>query len=219
MSEKLFYAFSFCGLVISRGLDYSARILFGIYITCFEFFSAYTSKKDSSVVEIDDDKTDDNTEIDSDTDCDEVIEEKNNIPKAGDIIIFNLKRCKDVDSDDDLNDFTQPRRSISTYGKIPIEPNDRDENNETIKYIVTSVNSTIPNRKGSIGICYENEVSMGKTNKRHMHVYPVEEDDFKKDIFWYINYDDMTICQYEDGGVIDNIESIEIFQSNDVFKE
>lgn len=211
MSENLAYAFSFCGLVLSRGVDYASRILFGIYISCFEFFSAYTSKTESSVVEFEDDKTDDNIDDGSDTDSDSESEipDKSNYsgPKYGDIIRFKFKSMKD----DEEEYLGQPIRSISTYGKVPIEPK------ENIMYFVTSVNNTIPNRKGSIGICYDNEISTGKTNKTHIHVYPVDEEDILRDIFWYINYEDLTICQYEDGGVIDYIESIDIVQSNEVF--
>lgn len=210
MSEKLAYAFSFCGLVLSRGVDYGSRIFFGIYISCFEFFSAYTSKNESSVVEFEDDKTDDNIDDRSDTDGDsesEIPDKSDYIgPKINDIIRFKFKTIKDEDEY-----LGQPIRSISTYGKVPIEPK------ENIMYFVTSVDSTIPNRKGSVGICYDNEISTGKTNKTHIHVYPVDEEDILRDIFWYINYEDMTICQYEDGGVIDIIESIDIVQSNEVF--
>lgn len=216
MSEKLAYAFSFCGLVLSRGVDYASRIIFGIYISCFEFFSAYTSKKESSVVEIDD-KTYDNIDNESDKDGDSELDsdseseipDKSNYsgPKYGDIIRFKFKSMKD----DEEEYFGQPVRSISTYGKVPIDPK------ENIMYFVTSVDNTIPNRKGSVGICYENEISTGKTNKTHIHVYPVDEEDILRDIFWYINYEDLTICQYEDGGVIYYIESIDIVQTNDVF--
>ena len=211
MSENLAYAFSFCGLVLSRGLDYGSRIFFGIYISCFEFFSAYTSKNESSVVEFEDDKTDDNIDDGSDTEIDSESEipDKSNYsgPKYGDIIRFKFKSMKD----DEEEYLGQPIRSISTYGKVPIEPK------ENIMYFVTSVDNTIPNRKGSIGMCYDNEISTGKTNKTHIHVYPVDEEDILRDIFWYINYEDLTICQYEDGGVIDYIESIDIVQSNEVF--
>jgi len=210
MSENLAYAFSFCGLVLSRGVDYGSRIFFGIYISCFEFFSAYTSKNESSVVEFEDDKTDDNIDDRSDTDGDsesEIPDKSDYIgPKINDIIRFKFKTIKDEDEY-----LGQPIRSISTYGKVPIDAK------ENTMYYVTSVDSTIPNRKGSVGICYDNEISTGKTNKTHIHVYPVDEEDILRDIFWYINYEDMTICQYEDGGVIDIIESIDIVQSNEVF--
>jgi len=130
--------------------------------------------------------------------------------EVGDFITFKFNY--DYDSDlEDNHDFNRARRSISTYGKEIIEPEDTYINNgiqEPQIYFVTKTHCDIPNAKG----LYSYESSNEKNY--NLDVIPVKNNDIERfnkgtdveenyiigeGIFWYVSYNDKTIRQYEDG--------------------
>lgn len=138
-------------------------------------------------------------------------------PSVNDIIVINKRVNKQPNQIHGIN--KRVSRCISTYGMIPIDPievyYDRKNNSYNYqKYKVVSIDNVIPNCKiDCININYNPAI----TNNTHIHVVPFDEnidnsqifkDDNNKEIFWYINYEDMTICQYEDGYPIESLENI-----------
>lgn len=130
-----------------------------------------------------------------------------NTYKTGDIIQIVFS------NDDTYSNYRHPgRRSISTYGFEEIEPE------EFTDYIVTCVEEygNIPNHKGAVNV--NNSINNIDT---FMYVYPKKEFEemnglfeHTKEIFWFINLNKMTICQFEDAYPIYNISEIIIKKSS-----
>lgn len=145
----------------------------------------------------------------------------------------------DSESDSDYNmknevipmnapDFhRRPSRSISTYGMTPISPtavrlNRRKCALEPQKYVVSHIDSIIPNFKPGSTINLNSK--FGKTKDIHLHLCPMiynemndDEDTILTDmdrIFWYINLSKMTVCQYEDGYPIGDLDNIKIVKTS-----
>jgi hypothetical protein len=125
----------------------------------------------------------------------------------GDIITLDLSKQK-------IKCQHRVGRAISTHGTIPVEPKENEP------YIVSDVNynGVIPNQKYRVT----------KTNKTFIYVFPkrvidkYDRDCFSMEegVFWYINYDDMTICQFEDGYPLFNIDRIiKIGEKNKYFDD
>ena len=98
------------------------------------------------------------------------------------------------------------KRSISTYGKIEHIPQVSRFDFYTKKfststqYIVVDISHIIPNEKPY----------RGTVNNVHLHVEPINGLDDDEEIFWFVDYTNKTICQFEDGANIIDLESIEI---------
>jgi hypothetical protein len=123
--------------------------------------------------------------------------------KPGDIIQFIFSKN---DTPDKCLNRHPARRSISTYGFDEVVPEEKTD------YIVTSVEDygNIPNHKGAQNV----EKSMSNVDT-FMYVFPKKEYDemdgmfeHTTEIFWFININEMTICQFEDAYPIYNIASI-----------
>lgn len=123
--------------------------------------------------------------------------------KSGDIIQFIFLKNE---TQDRSFKYHPGRRSISTYGYEEIEPE------ENIDYIVTCVEDygNIRNHKGKSNV----DKSMNNVDT-FMYVFPKKEYDemdgmfeHTKEIFWFINLKEMTICQYEDAYPLHNIACI-----------
>lgn len=134
------------------------------------------------------------------------------------------------DTDEDCSNYNdivdlsrRPARSISTYGFIPIKPVDEYFDNESNtltpkKYIINYIDSVIPNFKSGNTISGRD----AQTTNVFLHVLPIwsnesedesdslDNSDICQRIFWYINLSDMTICQYEDGYPIGELQEIRI---------
>jgi len=130
--------------------------------------------------------------------------------KPGDIIQFIFSKN---DTPDNCLNRHPARRSISTYGFEEVVP---EENTD---YIVTSVEDygNIPNHKGESNV----EKSMSNVDT-FMYVFPKKEYDemdgmfeHTTEIFWFININEMTICQFEDAYPIYNIASITLNRHHD----
>lgn len=128
------------------------------------------------------------------------VAQKNNKYKIGDIIQLKFQ------VNEKLSYRHPARRSISTYGFEEIEPT------ENTDYIVTCLENyaNIPNHK--------NDVNFNKSMNNFdtfMYVYPKKEFEemngmfeHTKEVFWFINIDRMTICQFEDAYPIFKINNI-----------
>lgn len=98
------------------------------------------------------------------------------------------------------------KRSISTYGKIEHIPQVSRFDFYTKKfsnssqYIVVHISHIIPNEKPY----------RGTVNNVHLHVEPINGLDDDEEIFWFVDYTNKTICQFEDGASIIDLENIEI---------
>jgi hypothetical protein len=130
----------------------------------------------------------------------------NNTFDISDIIMLSFTHSN-YDSDDSVFERPFPgRRSISTYGAEPLEPE------ENVEYIITNIvkQGHIPNHKGAPNL----EKSFNNTDT-FIYVYPKKQFDemnggftHTHDIFWFINIDQMTVCQYEDAYTLQNILQI-----------
>lgn len=123
--------------------------------------------------------------------------------EPGDIIQFIFSKN---DTPDNCLNRHPARRSISTYGFEEIEP---EENTD---YIITCLehNASIPNHKGR----YNFDKSVNNMDT-FMYVFPKKEFEemngmfeHTKEVFWFINLNKMTICQFEDAYPIYKISSI-----------
>ena len=119
-------------------------------------------------------------------------------------------------------------RSITTYAQCVIQPYDICIVNgceEPQIYYVVRVHSDIPNMKGG-----NPKINLDIKNRIHLQVYPVEDNDIDKfnnqsdldvytGVFWFINYTDMAVCQYEDGCQLDRIECITVIQRDTTYND
>jgi hypothetical protein len=100
-------------------------------------------------------------------------------------------------------------RNISTYGEIEHTPNIEYYDLYTNKlfvgeeYSVVDISSIIPNEKSFF--------SREKTNI-FLHVIPKTGLKEEEGIYWYVDYKNLNICQYEDGCPIHKLGSIEIIK-------
>ena len=137
---------------------------------------------------VDDEETDDEETDDEETDDDET-DDDFQMPTVGSHITFTM-------IDNDIRPPRAVKRAISTYGYNPVDPE------EGVTYIVVNIikGGYIPNGKGATAkTCVDTAI----------YVYPLEYfDDSNTEVFWYINYDDKTICQYEDGFPLFNLTSM-----------
>tara|TARA_Y100000741_G_C18248117_1_gene556261 strand:- start:451 stop:951 length:501 start_codon:yes stop_codon:yes gene_type:complete len=131
--------------------------------------------------------------------------QKSNNFKPGDIIQLKFS----INSKNDhLCNRHPARRSISTYGLKEIEPE------EYTDYVVTCLDEcgNIPNHKG------RNNIDRSMNNiDTFMYVFPKKEYDemnglfeHTKEIFWFINLNKMTVCQFEDAYPLYSIASITV---------
>ena len=101
-------------------------------------------------------------------------------------------------------------RSISTYGYIEHPPNIEFYDLYTNKlfvgeeYSVVDISSIIPNEKPFF--------NREKENNIFLHVVPKAGLEEEVEIYWYVDYTNMNICQYEDGYPIHKLGSIEIIK-------
>ena len=99
------------------------------------------------------------------------------------------------------------RRSISTYGKIEHQPNYsvydiyKNEYSKPYEYIVVNVSNIVPNQK---------PLFLGKTKNTYIHLEPKNGLSDDEEVFWFVDYTNKTICQFEDGAILVKLESIEI---------
>ena len=125
---------------------------------------------------------------------------------TGDIIKMSFTPTH-YDSDDSVFEYRCPgRRSISTYGTEPLKPE------EDVEYIITHIekSGSIPNSKGASNL----KKSFDNTDT-FIYVYPKKQFDQMNgyftdthDIFWFINIDEMSVCQFEDAYQLENILQI-----------
>ena len=125
---------------------------------------------------------------------------------TGDIIKMSFTPTH-YDSDDYVFEHRCPgMRSISTYGTEPLDAE------EDVEYIITHIEmcGNIPNNKGASNL----KKSFDNTDT-FIYVYPKKQydemdGDFTNthDIFWFINIDEMTVCQFEDAYPLQNILQI-----------
>lgn len=127
---------------------------------------------------------------------------RNNIIKINDIISITEE---EVDYEIDPR---RPRRAISTYSKIDVQPQDFEH------WCVTDIVTTIPNVKN-----YRNLEKSEKNVNPYLMVYPVGKSlngyDLEKDdieTFWFIDIKYKTINQFEDGAVISNVKEIKVIK-------
>ena len=107
------------------------------------------------------------------------------------------------------NSFENVRaaRCISTYGCVEHNPSitifDPYTNAELDgdEYLITDISSIIPNQKPTF---------QGPTNNTHLHLVPKKNINEDEGIFWYVDYTNKNICQFEDGCPIKQLGSIEI---------
>jgi len=84
-------------------------------------------------------------------------------------------------------------------------------------YVVTNVDSDVPNHKSDVSSKI-NGISSSYSNEfTHVHVVPFGEYDYYVDppIFWYINFEALSICQHESGTPIQFIDNLEIIGHDD----
>ena len=173
--------------------------------------------------------SDSDTDSDSDSESDlvsnsedEFVSKPGNLgsaPKIGDIIRFNVREMTE-DKEEALSKYSKygiVARCVSTYGQTPIEPfpGYKDENGDNIEgelYVVTKVDSTIPNCKSGFVRKLRGDVDADKTENTHIHVVPLGHpiNDMFPPIFWYINFEALAICQHESGTVTQFIDDLVI---------
>ena len=152
--------------------------------------------------------------------------------RAGDFITFkyDVNNVFLDDQDDSEDDFYDKgvSRCISTYAQCVIQPYDLcmvNGREEPQIYYVVRVHSDIPNMKGG-----NPKINLDIKNRIHLQVYPVEDNDIDKfnnqsdldvytGVFWFINYTDMAVCQYEDGCQLDRIECITVIQRDTTYND
>ena len=142
-------------------------------------------------------------------------------PQVGDIIRFTTRERivePHIRTECDNINFGAPR-CISTYGKNEIEPKPGYSGPESSElYIVVSKTNTLPNAKGiaaSTAIWGDN--NMIQTNNVHLIVEPLAGLDPNECVFWYINYTDLTIRQFEGACVKELIDNLEIIAHRDFY--
>lgn len=154
----------------------------------------YQDSLDRSVYSVHDSETDND-------DCKQVL-------VVGDIVKFKFDsrgRCLPIFTIDD------PKRSISTYGKQPLEPIE-DE-----LYVISRIDNIIPNLKG---ITNRRNNTINHTNNTHLHLLPLGDLPYSENamrIFWYVNLDKFAICQHEDGAIKDRLEAFHVIGHDERF--
>ena len=100
-------------------------------------------------------------------------------------------------------------RSISTYGFKEHQPSiecfDCYTNvsfGKSLEYIITSIDSIVPNIKPAFKLKDNSEENI------YLHVTPVDGLEYNEEIYWFIDYKNMCVCQYEDGYPIRDIGKI-----------
>lgn len=100
-------------------------------------------------------------------------------------------------------------RAISTYGFKQHEPSieffdcyNNISSGEPLKYLVNSIDSIVPNIKPAI------RLNPNEKENIYLHVTPVDGLKYNEEIYWFIDYKNMCVCQYEDGYPIRDIEKI-----------
>ena len=74
------------------------------------------------------------------------------------------------------------------------------------------------------------KINLDIKNRIHLQVYPVKDNDIDKfnnqsdldidvnfGIFWFINYTDMAVCQFEDGCQLDVIECVTVIKRDPTY--
>ena len=91
-------------------------------------------------------------------------------------------------------------RAISTYGFKQHEPSieffdfyTNISSGESLKYVVNSIDSVVPNIKPAI------RLNTNEKENIYLHVTPVDGLKHDEEIYWFIDYKRMCVCQYEDG--------------------
>ena len=143
-----------------------------------------------------DEETDDETNEETDVEEQNTTDASFTIPVKGDIVRI---RFRSMEQGDFKEGTRRLGRAISNYGCRMIEP----EEGTLYKVVNIYEDSPVPNAKGN-----------GKMKRvsKMMSLYPEEKGvvskerdsvgavpDVWSDVFWYIDLDDYTICQYEDG--------------------
>lgn len=115
--------------------------------------------------------------------------------KVNDIISFKFEK---LEKKDPLF-YKKIPRSISTYGYISIPPK------EDKKWRIIKIANSIPNKKGNF---YYKDYN--NYNPRFIMVEPFDEtynSDYQ--VFWFIDEENLTIRQFEDGNVIQKLNCIQ----------
>ena len=143
-----------------------------------------------------DEETDDETNEETDVEEQNTTDASFTIPVKGDIVRI---RFRSMEQGDFKEGTRRLGRAISNYGCRMIEP----EEGTLYKVVNIYEDSPVPNAKGN-----------GKMKRvsKMMSLYPEEKGVVSKErdsvgavpdawseVFWYIDLDDYTICQYEDG--------------------
>lgn len=102
-------------------------------------------------------------------------------------------------------------RSISTYGFNEHEPSiecfdyyTNTSSGKSLEYVITSIDSIVPNIKPSVRF-KDNDSDVENI---YLHVDPVDGLKYNEEIYWFIDYKNMCVCQYEDGFPIRDLGEI-----------
>jgi len=141
-----------------------------------------------------------------------------NEPQVGDIIRFS-ERSNESEEDiriECANIKEMPPRCISTYNQNEVEPyaGYQGENGEL--YVVVSKTNLLPNPKGyAVTAALQGDVNLIDTENVHLLVEPLVGLEMNESVFWYINYSDLTVRQFEGGAVNIKIDNLEIIGHED----
>ena len=150
-------------------------------------------------------------------DLESTINSLGRVPEVGDIIKFMERNEADIDTN---MEQMEAIRSISTYGKIPIEPtpgfcDSNGDIHEGELYLVLDINSNIPN----------NKIRRKNLNTTNLHVVPVSMSAKKiifeasQRVFWYIDFNNLVIRQHESGIITHFIDNLTIVGHDDRFND
>ena len=98
--------------------------------------------------------------------------------------------------------------------EVEPKPGFLDESGEL--YVVVSKTRLLPNPKGlAVYAALQGDENLISTKNTHLIVEPLGGLEENQSIFWYINFSDLTIRQFEGGAIKIEIDNLEIIGNDD----
>ena len=139
-------------------------------------------------------------------------------PEVGNIIRFTERingSTEDIREECSNLEESAPR-CISTYNMEEVEPKPGFQDEPGELYVVVSKTHLIPNPKGlALHAAIEDNENLISTRNTHLIVEPLGGLEENQSIFWYINFTDLTVRQFEGGAIKIEIDNLEIIGNDD----